>query len=231
MPFQLLYTPIAKMLSPSRGITNTRSIFSHLPLNPFNLLASFEYIKDGVIFTLTNKFIVWLGALFIISACIFLVFDIESPEPLTEKEAVNMSFMLAQSLSYLQMGGDYQEGEYQSFMYENYVYRYLSSPIDTENEWIQYLLQSMTIVGAQGVFNEQNLILHNGKLAQIEADGGSLLEWNKSTAVLTSQSENTVVYKIKVPLGETEESETFHVTFKHDNKTGWRINELPISAK
>ena len=91
----------------------------------------------------------------------------------------------------------------------------------------QYLLHSMTKVGAQGVFNEQNLILHNGKLAQIEA----LLEWNKSITVLTSQSEKTLVYKIKVPLGETGESETFHFSVKHDSKTGWRINELPISAK
>jgi len=198
-------------------------------MKSFNLFSFVKYINEGMV-TLRKKLFYWVSALIIISACVFLVFDTKSPTPLTDKEAVNLSFKLSQSLSNLQSGGDYKEGEYQSFIYENNTYRYLSSSIDSEKEWIQYLSQSMTKEAALRVFQEQNLILQNGKLAQIEADGGSLLEWEKSKAYLINQSGSTIVYKLLVPVGETGETETFQVTFIKENQKVWRITELPTSV-
>ncbi|MFT4416603.1 NlpC/P60 family protein [Fredinandcohnia humi] len=132
--------------------------------------------------------------------------------------------------SYIQRGGDYKDGEYKSFTYKNQIYRYLAADIDTKAELVNKLTKLITPEYAEQYMKAKGLIVHEGKLAQPEADGGSILQWNKAVAKLISSKGNERIYKLTVPLGDTGQNEFFHVQCQNVTNIGWRITKAPVSV-
>ncbi|WP_191090647.1 DL-endopeptidase inhibitor IseA family protein [Niallia endozanthoxylica] len=129
--------------------------------------------------------------------------------------------------SYISGGGDYKEGEYKTFIYKKQTYRYLSKEIDTKKELIGYLKTSLTTDYAEQYIRNKGIIVHKGKLAQLEADGGSLLQWNHAVAVYDSTTGNERIYTLTVPIGDTGQHDEYLVSFRFDERKGWKISKAP----
>ena len=122
------------------------------------------------------------------------------------------------------MGGFYDEGEYKTFTYKGQTYRYLSEDIDTKKELFRYLTKSVTADYAEQFIKDMGIIQYRGKLAQPEADGGSLLQWDKAEAIHLKTDGKMQVFKLVVPIGETTEKSIYHVHFKQVAKKSWKID-------
>lgn len=146
---------------------------------------------------------------------------------MTEKQVVALISKWKKSESYIQSGGKYKEGEYKSFQYENLPYRYLSSDIGTKKKLMKYLTGTLTRSQANQFIEERGIIEHKGKMAQPEADGGSLLQWDKAKAVYLKTENKSRLYKLTVPVGESKELETFHAEVLYLQGKGWKISERP----
>lgn len=152
-------------------------------------------------------------------------------QELTTKQAINLAIEFNKISNYVQRGGDYKKNEYKTFTYNKKTYRYLSSPIDTKKELKAYLEKVLIPSEAEQFIKSRGIIEYNGKMAQIEADGGSLLQWDKATAKYVKTEKNTVIYRLTVPVWNTSEKQDFIVEYQYVNKIGWRISKEPIQEK
>jgi hypothetical protein len=155
------------------------------------------------------------------------VTEAAASKTLTNQFVVDAAAQWMQMDSYVQRGGDYQEREYQTFPYNDQTYRYLSNDIDTPKELLRYLNRSLTTDCTVNYILEKRLIIHNGKLAQLEADGGSLLQWDKASAQYKETTDEETIYILTVPIGETGETDIYQVHFKWSWKNGWKISRVP----
>ena len=121
---------------------------------------------------------------------------------LTSKQVVKLAADFAKAASYVQSGGAYKEGEYKTFTYKGMQYRYLSKDIDTSKELLRYIKKTLTHHAAEKFIKDHGIITHKGKLAQLEADGGSLLQWDKAEAQFVTQDKSVKVFRLVVPVGE-----------------------------
>lgn len=148
---------------------------------------------------------------------------------LTNQFVIETAATWMQMDSYIQRGGDYQEGEYQTFQYNNQTYRYLSKEFETTKELMRYLKRSLTTDCAVNYILEKRIIIHEGKLAQLEADGGSLLQWEKATAQYKETTAGESIYTLTVPVGDTGETSIYQVHFTWSWKLGWKISKVPYA--
>jgi hypothetical protein len=146
---------------------------------------------------------------------------------LSAKQVVDLAASFAKAASYVQAGGSYKQGEYKTFQYKGKTYRYLSSKIDTRKELTSYLQRTLTQQAAEVFIKEMHLISKHGRLAQLEADGGSLLRWDKAAVQYVKTDKKTKYYRLTVPVGDTGEKEVFIVEYQFVEKTGWRISTEP----
>ncbi|MFT4413795.1 DL-endopeptidase inhibitor IseA family protein [Fredinandcohnia humi] len=148
---------------------------------------------------------------------------------LSTKEAVEIATSLAKITSYVQSGGTYKVGDYKTFTYNGKTYRYLAKDLDTRNELFTYLKRALTLEAANQFVKDQGIIRHKGKLAQLEADGGSLLQWQKATAEFVKEDKKTKTkyYRLTVPVGDTTEKQVFIVEYQYVEKSGWKISKKP----
>ena len=146
---------------------------------------------------------------------------------ISTKEVLSLSIEFNKAFTYIQRGGDYKKGEYKTFTYKGKTYRYLSSSIDTKKELISYLSKTMERSTAEQFIKNRHIIEYKGKLAQVEADGGSLLEWEKGTASRVKSENKSAVYKITVPVRGSVEKQGFLIEYKYVEKVGWRISKEP----
>lgn len=145
---------------------------------------------------------------------------------LTDDLVVKLASQWAKTESYLQRGGDYKEGEYKTFQYQGKTYRFLSSDIDTRKEMYHYVRKTLTLEEAAVWYKNNGLIEFEGKLAQLEADGGSILDWEKATAEFVTTDNKTFTYRIIVPVGETEQKSMYMIGLEQE-KTKWKVNKIP----
>lgn len=151
---------------------------------------------------------------------------LEKSEVHSEK-AVEIAARWAATASLVQAGGIYKEGEYKRFTYKGATYRYMASHLDTKKELRAELEKSVTKKVAKQFMKDNNFIKHNRKLAQIEADGGSLLQWKEAMAKELKSRKNKSVFELSVPVGYTGQFDKFKVTYKYEKKSGWRISKIP----
>ena len=147
------------------------------------------------------------------------------------EKAVEIAASWAATASLVQAGGVYKEGEYKRFNYKGKTYRYMASHLDTKKELRVELEKSVTKKVAKQFMKDQNFIKHKRRLAQIEADGGSLLQWGEATAKEVKSKKNKSVFEVSVPVGYTGTFDTFKVTYEYVRKSGWRISKLPEYKK
>ncbi|WP_313894086.1 DL-endopeptidase inhibitor IseA family protein [Psychrobacillus sp.] len=150
---------------------------------------------------------------------------------LSSKQALSLTIEWNKAISYVQRGGDYKKGEYKTFSYNKKTYRYLSSQIDTKKELKAYLERFLTSSEAEQFIKNRGIIEYNGKLAQVEADIGSLLQWEKAAAKYIKAEKNTVSYRLTVPVWNTNEKKDFIVEYQYVKNVGWRISKEPTQEK
>jgi iseA protein len=146
---------------------------------------------------------------------------------LTEKMTIELAANLAKAVSFVQAGGSYKDGEYKTFTYNGKTYRYLSSQIDTKNELLNYLKNSLTQQAAEQFIQDRGYIEHNGKMAQLEADGGSILQWQKASTQFLQEKNNTKFYLLSVPVGDTKEKQDYVLEYQYVQNLGWKISKEP----
>ncbi|MEI4769123.1 DL-endopeptidase inhibitor IseA family protein [Psychrobacillus sp. FJAT-51614] len=151
----------------------------------------------------------------------------EKSTAITDKVAVEQAAKFAQATLYVQAGGEYTPGEYKTFLHNGSTYRYLSGKIDTKAELMSYLMQSMTQATAEQFIKDFGIVEYKGKLAQVEADGGSLAQWNKATAEFIKKDKNTTFYRVIVPIENTNEKQIYIVEYQYVENVGWRVSKNP----
>ena len=149
-------------------------------------------------------------------------------DELTAEKAVKLAADWAAMKSLVQAGGHYKEGEYKTFTYKGTSYRFMAGDLDSTKELMTELEKSLTKKAARQFVNDSGFIRYKGKVAQVEADGGSLLEWNKATAKELNSFKHKKVFELHVPMAGMKEMDVFQVTYEYGKKSGWRLSELPV---
>lgn len=129
----------------------------------------------------------------------------------------------ASRYAYVTSGGKMPDGLVETFLHKETEYRYMGSDLDSEKKLIAYLTDFYTLGSIRSYMDRMNLIERNGKLAQPNADGGSLLNYNRANVVRKKESLMEKEYDLKVPLGNSLSFEYVHVTF-YKTKNGWKIS-------
>ena len=111
----------------------------------------------------------------------------------------------------------------ETFEYKGTEYRYLCSELDTRKKLTSYLNEVFTLNAINKGITKYGFIEYKGKMAQPNADGGSLLEWEKAQGKLIYQREDVRLYEYLVPHGEPVEYAKQQVTF-YNFKGKWQIN-------
>ncbi|QYK60623.1 IseA DL-endopeptidase inhibitor [Paenibacillus sp. S25] len=131
----------------------------------------------------------------------------------------------AQSRYQYAISGGSPVGE--SFQLNGKSYRYLSEDIGTKTKLISYLTQAYTKQASEQ-FVGKFFVEVNGRLAQLNADGGNLLEFNRATAKMVNMTPVKRSYLLTVPYpAETKQAnEKITVNFE---KVGsyWKISSAP----
>ncbi|MCJ8009966.1 DL-endopeptidase inhibitor IseA family protein [Lederbergia wuyishanensis] len=141
---------------------------------------------------------------------------------LEESEAVKLATEASNKYWYVTSGGNIA-GEIQMFTHEDMEYRYLGSDLDTREKLNAFLGESYTSSTIQSYINRVKIINHKGKLAQPNADGGSIVNHEKAIVVGTRDTGSEKEFDLKVPLGSSLYYEYIHVVFSK-TKDGWRIS-------
>ncbi|HWO98321.1 MAG TPA: S-layer homology domain-containing protein [Bacillus sp. (in: firmicutes)] len=124
------------------------------------------------------------------------------------------------------VSGGNTEGEIKSFHYKGKEYRYLGEEIGTMAKLLAFLKEAYTTEAAQSLVQELQIVEVNGKTAQPNADGGSLLEWGQAAIKLINETETEKTYQVAVPIGDSGESEDLQVGIQFVPEQGWRVNQL-----
>ncbi len=115
----------------------------------------------------------------------------------------------------------------ESFQWNGKSYRYLSEDIGTKTKLTSYLTQAYTKQASEQ-FVGKFFVEINGKLAQLDADGGNLLEFNRATAKMVTMTpvKRSYLLTVPYPAGTKQANEKITVNFE---KVGsyWKISSAP----
>ncbi|GAA4722518.1 DL-endopeptidase inhibitor IseA family protein [Brevibacillus fulvus] len=125
-------------------------------------------------------------------------------------------------------GGTTDGGPIATVTVNGQEYRYLGSDLETKEKLTAYLAQVYTPEAIAQLLKDANLVEHEGKMVQPNADGGSMLRWEDALASLIDGNEESKQYELKVPYGEGNDVE-FAVVEVDMKKLaqGWLINTSP----
>ncbi|MFJ8235928.1 S-layer homology domain-containing protein [Ureibacillus sp. NPDC094379] len=122
-------------------------------------------------------------------------------------------------------GGDGLRNE-STFVHNGTEYRYMAESLETKEKFEVFLGNVYTPEKVADIYKQLRFITRNGKLAQPNADGGSILNWEKATIKQTLNSTTVKKYELKVPLGESKEVETMIGELRFVPGQGWRVQAL-----
>lgn len=112
-----------------------------------------------------------------------------------------------------------------SFQYKGTDYRFFCSEIGTKEKLVNYMNESFTLNAIDKGLKKYRLVEYKGKMAQPNADGGSLLDWDKAKTKLIYQRKDIRQFEFTIPYGEKVQYEKRKVTFvKVRGK--WQINDM-----
>ncbi|MEK5067006.1 DL-endopeptidase inhibitor IseA family protein [Sporosarcina sp. FSL K6-1508] len=189
-------------------------------------------MKEGSFIELKKIWLVVLSLLLVLcTACQKSDSVVTKKNEVSSEKAVELAANWATTVSLVQAGGVYSEGEYERFNYKGETYRYMASYLDTKKELRAELEKSVTKKVARKFMKEHRFIKHKRRLAQLEADEGSLLQWGVATAKEVKSKKNKSVFELSVPVGYTGTFDKFEVTYEYVKKSGWRISKLPEYKK
>lgn len=122
-------------------------------------------------------------------------------------------------------GGDGLRDE-STFVHNGIEYRYMAESLETKEKFEAFLGNVYTPEKVAVIYKQLGFITRYGKLAQPNADGGSILNWDKATIKQTLNSTTVKKYELKVPLGESKEVETMVGELRFVPGQGWRVQDL-----
>ncbi|MNW35057.1 hypothetical protein D3C74_120460 [compost metagenome] len=131
----------------------------------------------------------------------------------------------AQSRYQYAISGGSPVGE--AFQLNGKSYRYLSEDIGTKTKLINYLTQAYTKQASEQ-FVGKFFVEINGRLAQLNADGGNLLEFNRATAKMVTMTPVKRSYLLTVPYPAETKQANAKITVNFE-KVGsyWKISSAP----
>ena len=98
--------------------------------------------------------------------------------------------------------------------------------LNSKKKLIDFLEGSYTLDAINAYIKRAGIVTHNGKLAQPNADGRSLLNSQKATVVAYQGNSNEKEFDLKVPLGTSLSYEYIHIQFQK-TASGWKITSEP----
>ncbi|RST58453.1 hypothetical protein D5F11_017570 [Siminovitchia terrae] len=129
----------------------------------------------------------------------------------------------ADKYAYVTSGGKMTEGIIETFTKNGMEYRYMGPELNTKEKLVGYLSESYTPGTIRSYILRASLIEQEGKLAQPNVDGGSLLNYENAVIVLRKDNGMEKEFDLKVSLGNSLSFEYVHVVFSK-TKDGWRIS-------
>lgn len=129
----------------------------------------------------------------------------------------------AAKYAYVTSGGKIPEGTIETFTEKEMEYRFMGSDLDTKEKLFEFLSESYTPAAIRSYIQRAKLIEKDGKLAQPNADGGSLLNYEKAGIVRKKDNGTEKEFDLKIPLGNSLAYEYVHVVFSK-TRDGWRIS-------
>ncbi|ALS22498.1 MULTISPECIES: DL-endopeptidase inhibitor IseA family protein [Paenibacillus] len=132
------------------------------------------------------------------------------------------------SIAAVLLGGDGQHiSESFSVPGKEHPYRWMGSDLDTKDKFISYIEEIYTPEQAEAYWKKQtengSIVEIEGKLAQPEADGGSMTGWADAKATLIQDGKGTRSFRFQVPLFDEFEEKT--IKLRYVEGKGWRIDE------
>ncbi|MFT4416604.1 DL-endopeptidase inhibitor IseA family protein [Fredinandcohnia humi] len=129
---------------------------------------------------------------------------------------------------HVSMGGEIESETLETFTYQDKDYRYLGQDINSQQKLVSFLTSSYTTDAVQTFIELAEIIENNGRLAQPNADGGSLLHYQKASVLQVRDYGTEKQYDLKVPLGNSLSFEVVHIVIRKTEE-GWRISSNPLS--
>ncbi|NHN35426.1 hypothetical protein G9U52_37650 [Paenibacillus sp. S3N08] len=143
---------------------------------------------------------------------------------LSEKDAVGLAADAQKHFWLISRGGDgdHKDG---SFAFKGNDYRWMATDLDTKAKFIEYLELLYTPEQAQAYWKKQigNIVEIEGKLAQPNADGGSMIRWDEAAAKLMKEESGIKTFRVSVPL--YDKLEVHDLKLRYVQGKGWRIDE------
>jgi hypothetical protein len=147
---------------------------------------------------------------------------------MNEKEVVQLTGSAQRHFWHIANGGS-GVGLVESFKVEGNSYRWMGSDLDTKEKFIAYLEEVTTSEQSAAYWKKEiengSIREINGKLAQPDADGGSLRDWNASKAMLIKDGTTQKTYSLTVSLGDSGDHEVHEIKVKLVDGKGWRIDD------
>lgn len=149
-------------------------------------------------------------------------------ENITERDAVGLAADAQNHFWVIVRGGD---GEHINGSFKvpgrDHPYRWMGSDLDTKDKFIAYIEEVYTPEQADAYWKKQtddgSIVEMEGKLAQPEADGGSMMDWVDAKATLTQEGKGTKAFRFQVPLFDEFEEKVINLRYVEGK--GWRIDE------
>lgn len=126
-------------------------------------------------------------------------------------------------------GAQTPEGAVQTFTVQGkqHDYRWMGVDLDTKAKVTAFLERAFTpeqvAAFLDQLFRMDEIVEVDGKLAQVNADGSSLMSWRDSRAVVASDSGTVKIFHFSVPAGDNR-VEVKNLKIRFLEGTGWRID-------
>jgi len=146
------------------------------------------------------------------------------------EEALVVNFITEANkrVSHVNSGGEVKSEVIESFTHEEQDYRFLGEDINTREKLVHYLSSSFTKDAIEEYMKKSGVIEQAQRLAQPNADGGSLLSYPKASVLLVKDLGSEKQFDLRVPLGNSLAYEVVHITLRKTEE-GWRISSSPLS--
>ncbi|MDF9840174.1 MULTISPECIES: DL-endopeptidase inhibitor IseA family protein [unclassified Paenibacillus] len=114
----------------------------------------------------------------------------------------------------------------EKFVYNGLEYRYLSSDLGTKQQLMNYIKRGFTH-NAAAFYVQTQFLEMKGRMAQVNADVGNHLQFDKATARMVSKTATTAVFELSVPQPNGQ-GDNADVVVKLKKVNGyWRIDMSP----
>ncbi|UJF33005.1 DL-endopeptidase inhibitor IseA family protein [Paenibacillus hexagrammi] len=157
-------------------------------------------------------------------------------EDMNEAKAVQLAAAAQRHYWHAASGGEAASdgGPIETFSVEGSDYRWMGKDLDTKAKYLAYLQEVFTPKSAEAYWQAQTswggIVEIDGKLAQPNADGGSLMAWGQAKAALVQDDGSQKEYRFSVPVGDADpEQADVHVTYIEGQ--GWRIDDAVATIR